>query len=91
MDPSVNPCDDFYKFSCGQFLNSTLIRHNQVMSSWKGDVYTDTVTKLGGLLNSKISKNDIEIFKWTKQLYKQCVDRSERLIFTEKNKQIMTI
>ncbi|KAK0084933.1 hypothetical protein PV326_006090 [Microctonus aethiopoides] len=86
MDPSVNPCDDFYKFTCGQFLNSTYTRYNQlVKSSWKSGVYTDIVEKLGGLLNSKISKNDIEIFKWTKQLYKQCVDRKTIIAQEDKN------
>jgi hypothetical protein len=32
MDTTVDPCDDFYKFSCGGFIDKTGIKADQVRS-----------------------------------------------------------
>ncbi|KAK0094533.1 hypothetical protein PV326_010653, partial [Microctonus aethiopoides] len=89
MDPSVNPCDNFFKFTCGQFLNSTFPIPDKKMASLRSDMDEDIVTRLGGLLNSSISENDIELFRQTKQLYRQCLDR--KTISEQQDKNILDI
>ncbi|KAK0157464.1 hypothetical protein PV328_011207 [Microctonus aethiopoides] len=89
MDPSVNPCDNFYKFTCGQFLNSTFATPDKKRVNWSSDMYEKIVIRLGGLLNSKISENDIELFRQTKQLYRQCLDR--KTITEQQDKNVLDI
>ncbi|KAK0074359.1 hypothetical protein PV326_012516, partial [Microctonus aethiopoides] len=89
MDTSVNPCDNFFKFTCGQFLNSAFTRPDETTASWISDMYEEIVTRLSGLLNSKISENDIKLFRQTKQLYRQCLDR--KTLTEQQDKNILDI
>ncbi|KAK0161693.1 hypothetical protein PV327_008112 [Microctonus hyperodae] len=84
MDSSVDPCDNFYKFACGQFLNSTIITPNSSPISQKSEVMDDMVHKFALIFESGITKNEIKPFRQAKQFYRQCMNRKNLIKHQDK-------
>ena len=51
MDRSVNPCDDFYTYSCGRWMKSNPIPADQTSWSVYGKLYQDNLNYLRGILD----------------------------------------
>lgn len=78
LDIEVDPCDDFYLFACGRFLNRTEIPDDK--TSVDEITYLDDKLKdqLNEILNTSITSDDIEPFANSKKLYKACINEGER-------------
>ncbi|XP_070498436.1 neprilysin-2-like [Chironomus tepperi] len=77
MDKGVNPCDDFYKFSCGQFVENTIIPDDKVFVNTFNIVGDKLQEQLRIIISSSIEDNEIEPFKMVKKLYLACMDESQ--------------
>lgn len=77
MDSSVDPCDDFYQFSCGQFLEKTTIPDDKIYVNSFGIVGDLLQEQLKSLITSPVSETDIEPFKMVKNLYLACMNESK--------------
>ncbi len=59
IDESVSPCDDFYQFSCGKWIESTVIPEHKSSQSTFDELQDELNKKLRGF---KLKKNIIYIF-----------------------------
>lgn len=80
LDETVDPCEDFYRFACGSFLNSTAIPDDK--TSVEAFTLLDDRLKeqLNEVLNSSITGDDIGPFVNSKKLYKACLNEGKRCI-----------
>lgn len=79
LDENVDPCDDFYRFACGNFLNSTVIPDDK--TSVEAFTILDDKLKeqLNVILNSSITDDNIGPIVNTKKLYRACINEGENL------------
>ncbi|XP_070505219.1 neprilysin-2-like [Chironomus tepperi] len=76
IDQDIDPCDDFYKFSCNQFVKDTSIPEDKT-SVGSFTVVTDKLKEqLKSIITSPIKVNDIEPFKNIKKLYLACMNKT---------------
>ncbi|XP_076028904.1 M13 family metallopeptidase neprilysin 2 isoform X2 [Oratosquilla oratoria] len=74
MDESVHPCDDFFQFSCGGFLQNTPIPEEKSSISQFSQINDRLREKLRVVIESNITKSDSPATKMVKNLYKSCMD-----------------
>lgn len=72
MDLSIEPCDDFYQFACGNFAKE---------SNESDDIFSrvqhELNAQLHALISEKIDPNDPAPFNMAKRLYNACMNESQ--------------
>lgn len=76
MDFSVNPCNDFYSFACGNFLRNTVIPDDKELVNIFTIIGDKTNNQLRTLIDTKIDPNDPAPFNMAKKFYKTCMNES---------------
>ncbi|KAF7989458.1 hypothetical protein HCN44_008132 [Aphidius gifuensis] len=79
MDPSVNPCDDFYKFTCGGYLNSTSSIDNLFYTSKFTELGTSVLENIKMTLEKNSSINDFKYLKLARTLYNTCKNKKDTI------------
>lgn len=74
MDKSVDPCDDFYHYVCGNFINTTKIPDDKIGISSLKEISYKLNEQLGNILSKPSMLKEPEPFKFTRHLYKTCMD-----------------
>lgn len=76
IDSSVDPCDDFYQFSCGQFLENTKVPEDKIYVNAFSTVGDMLQEQLKTIITSDVDEKEIEPFKMVKKLYLACMNES---------------
>lgn len=76
IDPRTDPCDDFYEFSCGTFLNDTFLTGEKVSTDVFSIVREKTHEQLASLIDEGIKPNELRTFQLAKKFYRACMNRT---------------
>lgn len=81
MDPSADPCSDFYQFACGKWNGKFPIRQDKAVDNTFERLKEDLDDVLRSLLEEPTSESDNNITKAVKTLYSGCmnIERIETL------------
>lgn len=82
MDTSIDPCENFYHFSCGQFLIDNNVDQQDKVASVFSELETKLQIKLRrSLLKINTSEESLpEFMRQLRNLYDKCLDTSELLV-----------
>lgn len=77
MDQTVEPCDDFYSFACGQYVEETIIPDDKVSVNAFSVISDKLQEQLRTIITAPIEDDEIEPFKMVKKLYLACMNKSK--------------
>ncbi len=71
---NVDPCEDFFEFSCGSFIQNKRIPDDQSRVDMFDGLRETLSYNVADLLSEPIKINDIESIRNAKNLYKSCMN-----------------
>lgn len=81
MNPEVEPCDDFYDFACGGFLETTSIPDDKTSVNTFTEISDELQNQLRASIEEKSAADEPKPFRLAKNLYKACMNKSKHRWF----------
>ncbi|XP_014481617.1 PREDICTED: neprilysin-11 isoform X1 [Dinoponera quadriceps] len=76
MNSDVEPCDDFYKFACGGFLDTTVIPDDKTSVNTFSIIVDILEEQLRSRIEQESLPNEPRPFKLAKDFYKACMNKT---------------
>lgn len=74
LDESIDPCDDFYFFACGNFINQTTIPEDKTALNSFSILEEKLKQQLSEALSGLVTADDKVPFANCKKLYSACMN-----------------
>lgn len=76
IDTSVQPCDDFYEFACGNFVKKTYIPDDKLTVDTFNTLSDQIDIQLRTIIEDEINPNESKVFQLVKKMHKSCMNRT---------------
>ncbi|XP_031781394.1 neprilysin-2 [Nasonia vitripennis] len=76
MKPSLDPCDDFYQFVCGNFMDNVNISKQANSINIFALAQSQISVKLYLMIKENVKPNDISAVRKLKNYYQNCIDET---------------
>lgn len=77
MDNKTKPCEDFYQFACGRWIQTQIIPDEKTSLSVFSQNTADLNVKLRALIERKATENDPPIVGQMRNMYASCMNLSD--------------
>jgi len=74
MDLTADPCDDFYQYACGGFIERVRIPDDESAKSQFGIIDDELEEQLRDILEANETKHDSRVFQQARDQYMACMD-----------------
>lgn len=76
IDTTVEPCDDFYQFACGNFVKNTYIPDDKLAVDTFSTLADQIDIQLRTIIEDEIAPQESHVFALVKNLHKSCMNRT---------------
>ncbi|XP_065355214.1 neprilysin-2 isoform X2 [Calliphora vicina] len=76
MKPEIEPCDDFYQFSCGTYIDETQIPEDKVAVNTFSVISDKLQEQLKDIITEERPETDPKHFRLPNALYKACMNKT---------------
>lgn len=77
IDLKQDPCEDFFQFSCGKYINSNVTSDNKIKNEYE-EAVTVVKKQLHNIIKETLNENDTRALKMAKEMYQLCISHGEQ-------------